>query len=112
MHLRERSQKDFANVPKVFLLKAEKYQSIFLFLKPCFCQKVPLGISNAKFGNHAAFVSTKAKDVLVQGPIMNRKAIDFSKKCSSSKQRFFGNVKCSFDAPHKTFRPKTLKSWP
>ena len=84
MHLRERSQKDFANVPKVFLLKSEKYQSTFLFLKPCFCQKVPLGSSNAKFGNYAAFFSTKVKDVLVQGPNMNRKAIGFFKNCSSS----------------------------
>ena len=40
---------------------------------------------------------------------MNRKAIGFSKKCSSSKQRFFGNVKCSFDAPHETFSLKTSK---
>ena len=48
MQFRERSQKNFANVPKVFRLKSEKYQSIFLFLNPCFCQKVPLGSSNAK----------------------------------------------------------------
>ena len=39
MQFRERSQKDFANVPKVFRLKSEKYQSIFLFLKPFFVKK-------------------------------------------------------------------------
>ena len=107
MQFRERSQKDFANVPKVLRLKSEKYQSIFLFLKPCFCQKVPLGSSNAKFGNCAGLFSTKVKDVFGQGPNIYRKDIGFSKKCFSSKERFFGNVKCSFDTPHEIFWPKT-----
>ena len=79
MQLRERSQKYFANVPKVFRLKSEKYQSIFLFLKPYFCQKVPLGSSNAKFGNNAAFFSTKVEDVLVQVPNIKRKLSVFPK---------------------------------
>ena len=79
MQFGERSQKYFANVPKVFRLKSEKYQSIFLFLNPCFCQKVPLGSSNAKFGNYAAFFSTKVEDVLVQGPNMKRKLSVFPK---------------------------------
>ena len=38
-----------------------------------------------------------------------KKAISFSKTCSSSKERFFGNAKCSFDISHETFWPQTLK---
>ena len=79
MQLRKRSQKDFANVPKVFCLKSEKYQSLFLFLKPYFCQKVPMGSSNAKFDNYASFFSTKVEDVLVQGPNMKKKLSVFTK---------------------------------
>ena len=82
MQFRERSQKDFANVPKVLRLKSEKYAAIF---------------------------STKLKNVLGQGPNIYRKDIGFSNKCSSSKERFFGNVKCSFDTPHEIFWPKTVK---
>ena len=109
MQFRERSKKDFANNPKVFRLKSEKYQSIFLFLQPCFCQKVLLGSSNAKFGNYAAFFSTKVKVVLVQCPNMKRKAVGFSKKCFSSKERFFGHVEYSSNTSHEIFWPKSLK---
>ena len=81
----------------------------FSLFKALFLSKSSFGQLKCKFGSYAAIFSTKLKNVLGQGPSIYRKDISFSKKCSSSKERFFGNVKCGFDTPHENFRPKTLK---
>ena len=39
-----------------------------------------------------------------------KKAINFSKTCSSLKKRFFGHVECSFDTSQEIFWPQAFKN--
>ena len=109
MQFRERSQKKFSQPPESFSLKVWKIRKKFFLFKALFLSKSSVGQLKTKFGKYAAIFFYKTQNALGQGPNIYRKDIGFSKKCSSSKERFFGNVKCSFDTPHETFWTKTSR---
>ena len=61
MQFIERSKKTFPKLPEVFRLKSEKYERIFSFLKPCFCQKVLSGSLNANLATIPQVFQQKSK---------------------------------------------------
>ena len=92
MQLRERSQKNFANVWK-FNAQSLKKKKKFSPCNALFSSKSSFGLLKFKFSNHASIFSKKIKNVLFQGPNLHRKSISFYKKGFSSKKGFFENVK-------------------
>ena len=110
MQFRERSKKIFCQRPESFSLKVWKIPKHFSLLEALFLSKSSYGQLKCQVWQLCRiFFSTKVKDVSVQGPNMKRKAIGFSKTSSSSKERFFGHVGCSFETSHEIFWPKVLK---
>ena len=108
MQFRQRSQKNFANFRKFFGQSLKKTKKIFP-LWSLFLLKKFLWTARMQIWQPCRNVFYKSQKRFSSRSEFEKKAISFSKTCSSLKKRFFGHVKCSFDTSHETFWPQALK---
>ena len=108
MQFKQRSQKDFANFRKFFDQSLKKTKFSFALSSLALLKKFPW-TARMQIWQPCRNVFYKSQKHFGSRSEFEKKAISFSKTCSSSKERFFGNAKCSFDTSHETLWPQTLK---
>ena len=104
----DNAAKKILTTSESFSIKVWKRPKNFPSFKPCSPQKVPLDCSNANLATLPQCFYKSQKRFSSRSEF-EKKAISFSKTCSSLKKRFFGHVECSFDTSHGNFWPQAFK---